>query len=163
MAFELFPNDLLTFGFKFGVKRSVSGLRITGWESEDRAAPNRGPEGETKMKKIIERGSSLIFLAIAIASSAQAADVIADCNAIAEKEIKAAQHPLPVTSVEFAMVHIAIYDAVEAIDQRYEPYHAFVPGATGSMSTAAAKAGRDVLVGLFPGQNASIDQDYADP
>jgi hypothetical protein len=115
------------------------------------------------MKKIIQCGLAVILLASSLATKATAGDVIADCNAIAEKEIKAANHPLPVTSVEFAMVHLAIYDAVESIDQRYEPYHALVPNATGSMSAAAAKAGHDVLIGLFPAQVASIDADYADP
>jgi hypothetical protein len=115
------------------------------------------------MKKINQCALVLIFLAIALVPKANAQDAIADCNAIAEKEISAAKHPLPVTSVEFAMVHIAIYDAVESIDHRYEPYHAFLPNATGSMSVAAAKAGHDVLIGLFPAQSASIDADYADP
>ena len=115
------------------------------------------------MQMIIQCGLALILIASSLATRAAAGDVIADCNAIAEKEIKAAKHPLPVTSVEFAMVHVAIYDAVESIDRRYEPYHASVPNASGSMSVAAAQAGHDVLVGLFPAQSANIEADYADP
>jgi hypothetical protein len=56
---------------------------------------------------------------------------------------------------------VAIYDAVESIDRRYQPYNALVPGASGSLSAATAKAGHDVLVGLFPLQAAAIDADYA--
>jgi hypothetical protein len=115
------------------------------------------------MKTIIQCGLALILIASGLSTRAAAGDVIADCNAIAEKEIKAAKHPLPVTSVEFAMVHVAIYDAVESIDRRYEPYQASVPNASGSMSVAAAQAGHDVLVELFPAQSANIDADYADP
>jgi hypothetical protein len=56
---------------------------------------------------------------------------------------------------------LAIYDAVESIERRYEPYYTLVPGATGSLSAAAAKAGHDILVGLFPTQSATLDADYA--
>jgi len=58
-------------------------------------------------------------------------------------------------------VHLAIYDAVESIDRRYEPYYTLAPNATGSLSAAAAKAGHDVLVGLFPMQAMTLDQEYA--
>jgi hypothetical protein len=111
------------------------------------------------MKRIIQCGLALIVLATALAPNAKAEDAIADWNAIAEKAIKLAKHPLPVTSVEFAMVQIAIYDAVESIERRYQPYHALVPNAAGSMIAAAAKAGHDVLIGLF-GPSAIVDADY---
>ena len=113
------------------------------------------------MKKIIQCGLAFAVLVTVFVADARAADPIADLNAIAEKAIKASKHPLPVTSVEYAIVQLAIYDAVESIDQRYQPYQAFVPGATGSMTAAAGKAGHDALVGLFPGQASTIDADYA--
>src|SRR6266496_3146285 len=123
-----------------------------------RRPAERGQTEEQKMKTIIQCGFALILIASSLATRAAAGDVIADCNAIAEKEIKAAKDPLPVTSVEFAMVQVAIYDAVESIDRRYEPYHASVPNASGSMSVAAAQAGHDVRVPLnlppFVGNNA---------
>lgn len=103
----------------------------------------------------------MAILTTIVAGNARAADTIADLNTIAETTIKAAGHPLPVTAVEYAIVQLAIYDAVESIDQRYEPYHVFVTGATGSMTAAAAKAGHDVLVGLFSTQAANIDAAYA--
>src|SRR5262244_343127 len=81
-------------------------------------------------------------------------------NAIAENAVRTAGHPPPVAALDFAIVHLAIYDAVESIDRRYEPYHTLVPGATGSLSAAAAKAGHDVLVGLFPAQGAALDAAY---
>ena len=111
------------------------------------------------MKKIIQFVLVFAVLVSAFVVNARAADPIADLNAIAETAIKAGKHPLPVTAVEFAIVHLAIYDAVESIDQRYQPYHAFVPGATGSMTAAAAKAGHDALVGLF-GAQQSLDLAY---
>ena len=110
--------------------------------------------------KIIQCGLALTILSSLLITNARAEDPIADWNAITEQAVKTAGHPLPVTSVEFAIVHLAIYDAVESIDRRYQPYHTLVPGATGSLSGAAARAGRDVLVGLFPAQTATIDAQY---
>ncbi len=114
------------------------------------------------MKKILRRGLALSVLAIILVTNAQAGDPIAAWNQISENAVKAGKHPLPVTSVEFAIVQLAIYDAVESIDGHYQPYYTRVPGATGSLSAAAAKAGHDTLVGLFPAQSAALDAAYAD-
>jgi hypothetical protein len=114
------------------------------------------------MKKILRSGLALTVLAIILVSNAQAGDPIAAWNQISENAVKAGKHPLPVTSVEFAIVQLAIYDAVESIDGHYEPYYSRVPGATGSLSAAAAKAGHDTLVGLFPAQSAALAAAYAD-
>lgn len=113
------------------------------------------------MKKIIQSGLALVVLGSIFAADAKAQDPISDWNTIAEKAVKTAGAPPPVAALDFAIVHLAIYEAVESIDGRYEPYHAVVPGATGSMSAAAAKAGHDVLVGLFPKQSATLDGAYA--
>jgi PAP2 superfamily len=113
------------------------------------------------MKKIIRCMLALTVFATAFVPNAKANDPIADWNAIAETAVKTAKHAPPVAALDFAIVHLAIYDAVESVDRRYEPYHALVPGATGSVSAAAAKAGHDVLVGLFPAQSATLDANYA--
>jgi hypothetical protein len=112
------------------------------------------------MKKIILCGLALVGLATVFATNAKAQDPIADWNAIAETAVKTNGAPPPVAALDFAIVHLAIYDAVESIDRRYEPYHAFVPDASGSPSAAAAKAGHDVLLGLFPTQEATLDSAY---
>lgn len=117
------------------------------------------------MKKIIQCGLAFAVLVTVFVAKARAADPIADLNANAAKTIKASKDPLPVTAVEYAIVQLAVYDAVESIDQRYQPYYAFVPGATGSMTAAAAKATHDALAGLFPALKypalaSSIDADY---
>jgi PAP2 superfamily len=114
------------------------------------------------MKKILRVGLALTVLAIVGMTKAEAGDPIAAWNQISENAVRAGKHPLPVTSVEFAIVQLAIYDAVESIDRRYEPYYTRVPGGTGSLSAAAAKAGHDTLAGLFPAQVAALDAAYAD-
>jgi len=113
------------------------------------------------MNRIIRCGLATAVLVTAFATNAMAEDPIAAWNAISEKAVKAAGHPPPVAALDFAIVHLAIYDAVESIDRRYEPYYTFAPGASGSLSAAAAKAGHDILVGLFPAQGATLDAEYA--
>src|SRR6185295_6795932 len=68
--------------------------------------------------------------------------------------------PGPVPFLDLALVQIAVHDAVQAIDQRYQPYHAQIAGASGSPAAAAAKAAHDMLVNLFPSQTASLDNTY---
>jgi hypothetical protein len=113
------------------------------------------------MNKMIRCGLALTVLATFLVTNASAQDPIAAWNQISETAVKTAGHPPPVAALDFAIVHLAIYDAVESIDRRYEPYYRLVPGATGSLSAAAAKAGHDVLVGMFPAQQISLDMDYA--
>ena len=113
------------------------------------------------MKKILECGLALVVLASIFVTNANAEDPIASWNEIAEKAVKTAGHPPSVAALDFAIVHLAIYDAVQSMDHRHHPYHGPMHHANGSPNAAAAKAGHDVLVGLFPTQSATIDADYA--
>ena len=62
--------------------------------------------------------------------------------------------------LDFAVVHLAMHDAVQAFERRYEPYCIGIAGASGSPVAAASKAARDALVGLFPNQMGTIDLAY---
>jgi hypothetical protein len=59
----------------------------------------------------------------------------------------------------FAMMHAAIFDAVNSIDRQYKPYAARFSGAGRhtSPSVAAAVAAHDVLAALYPALTASLD------
>jgi hypothetical protein len=61
-----------------------------------------------------------------------------------------------------AVVQAAVYDAVQAIDGKFKPYHVQIPGASGSPEAATAKAAHDVLVNIFPAQTALLDAAYRD-
>jgi hypothetical protein len=113
------------------------------------------------MNSIIRCGLASTLLATVLMTNARAEDPVAAWNQISENAVKLAGHPPPVAALDFAIVHLAIYDAVESIDRRYEAYYTQVPNATGSLSAAAAKAAHDVLLGLFPGQKAPLDAAYA--
>lgn len=105
----------------------------------------------------------IAILAILLAAPASArADAVADWNLIAVQRIAEANpaHPPPVTFIDMAIVQAAIYDAVQAIERRYKPYHVEIAGASGSPAAATAKAARDVLVNLFPDQTPTIDNIY---
>jgi hypothetical protein len=58
------------------------------------------------------------------------------------------------------LVHVAVHDAVQAIEKRFEPYHFEVERASGRRSAAVAAAAHDVLVGMYPAQAATLDPIY---
>ncbi|MGH2540222.1 MAG: PA-phosphatase, partial [Actinomycetota bacterium] len=63
-----------------------------------------------------------------------------------------------VAGLHLAMVHGAVYDAVNAIDGGYEEYLVDPPAKrTYSMDAAAATAAHHVLVHLLPAQKAALD------
>jgi hypothetical protein len=86
------------------------------------------------------------------------ADAVVDWNAIAQQAITTALGRSAI--LDIVLVQVAVYDAVEAIDGRFKPYHIEIPGASGSPAAAAAKAAHDVLVTLFPDQAATLDTTY---
>ena len=62
----------------------------------------------------------------------------------------------------FAILHAAIYDAVNAIDRSHEPYLISVRAPRDASETAAADAAAHrALVGLYPAQQSALDADYA--
>jgi hypothetical protein len=67
----------------------------------------------------------------------------------------------------FAILHAAIYDAVNNIEPRFSPYLVRLPGVPRSASKTAAadEAAHDVLVFLYPAFQVSFDtelqQDFA--
>jgi len=92
------------------------------------------------------------------------ANAVLDWNAIAADTISTASppHPGPPGFLDMAVVEAAVYDAVQAIDGKFKPYHVQFRGASGSPEVAAAKAAHDALVNIFPAQAASLDAAYRD-
>ena len=104
--------------------------------------------------------ASVFFLGGAAAARADAVTDWSDITSQASVTAIGAGRPLPVTFLDFATVHAAIYDAVQAIEGRFEPYHVVIPGASGSPAAATAKAAHDILVHLYPAQTGSLDVTY---
>lgn len=95
-----------------------------------------------------------------VSASSVRADAVSDWNAIAQQAATTGGRPGPSTVIDVAMVHAAIYDAVQAIEGDYEAYYVDVPGASGSPIAAAAKAAHDVLVSRFPSQAIALGITY---
>ena len=113
------------------------------------------------MKRIARMISTFVFASMVLLAAADArADVISDWNAIAVQSTITANRPGATGSVDLAIVHAAMYDAVQSIEKRYEPYYVEVPGATGNPIAAAARAARDVLVNRFSSQTDTINTNY---
>jgi membrane-associated phospholipid phosphatase len=91
-----------------------------------------------------------------------AANVVLEWNQVFLDTFKA-DRVLPLYFArEAAIVHAAIYDAVNDIDRSYTPFFADVkapPGA--SLEAAAAQAAHDTMVALFPAHQATFDATLA--
>ncbi len=113
------------------------------------------------MKNYVARILIIAIVSILLFSTQQVrADVISDWNAIAVQTTVTGARPGPSGVIDIAIVHAAMYDAVQAIETRYEPYYAEIPGATGSPVAAAARAARDVLINRFPSQSSALETAY---
>jgi len=86
------------------------------------------------------------------------ADVISDWNAKAEA-IAIEKRLLPPPNARgMAMLHIAMFEAVNAVDRKYAPYKLkVVADKNASKEAAAAAAAHAVLLALYPDQQANLD------
>src|SRR6476646_904807 len=101
-----------------------------------------------------------VVLCLGFVSNAWA-DVVSDWNLFAVLAINAGGRPPGgAPFLDIATVHLAMHDAVAAIDHEFQPYNVAISGAKGSPVAAAATAAHDVLVNRFPAQAASLDSTY---
>ncbi len=73
-----------------------------------------------------------------------------------------AEEMQPVYAVDLATVHVAMYDAVAAVDGHYTPFYVTPtsPAAGASADAAATAAAYAVLKGLFPSRTAQYQPTY---
>ena len=114
------------------------------------------------MKSRVQIYSAIFALSIIFAVPVMSrADAITDWNEIAvNATLVPPGRPGPSNLLDIAVVQLAMYDAVQAIEGDYQPYCADLPGATGSPAAAAARAAHDVLVNRFPSQAVSLGAIY---
>jgi len=83
-------------------------------------------------------------------------DVVIEWNQILQKNMPATAGLL--VPRYYAMMHIAIFDAVNSIEDAYTPYRTRVPATRGaSAEAAAAQAAHDILAALIPGGQSAFD------
>ena len=90
-------------------------------------------------------------------------DAVLQWNAIALDAIRVDRTAPPMAARDLAILHVAIYDAVNSIDRQYAPYVSYIdvhPRA--SKEAAVAAAAHDVLIALFPSQQTTIDTKYTE-
>lgn len=87
-------------------------------------------------------------------ASPAVADVVTDWNLITVQTIPGTRGPASL--LDYAMVHVAMHDAIQAYEGRYESYGLPIAGAAGSPVAAAATAAHDVLANRFPALSAGL-------
>ena len=113
----------------------------------------------TRSAALLLAGAALLAIA---ASTPARADTVTDWNQQATDALIVTAGQGPTVSVlHLAMVHGAVYDAVNAIDGRHEPYLG-APRARSwySKDAAAATAAYRVLVSIVPAQQAALEARY---
>jgi PAP2 superfamily len=105
----------------------------------------------------------LLVLAMLLPIRANA-DAVSDWSFIANTVVimNAGTRP-PASMIDFAYVHIAIYDAVNAIDGRYSVFSVAPSTATAGASpeAATAAAAYTMLVAFYPAQKPFLDTTYS--
>ena len=102
------------------------------------------------------------LVAVALLTSSARCDVIMDWNTKADAIGIEKQLPNVPNARGLAMLHIAMFEAVNAIDRRYAPYKLNLAAErTTSKEAAAASAAYDILVALYPDQKADLDATLA--
>jgi hypothetical protein len=110
-------------------------------------------------KKTAWRTAAVTWIWVACAAASARADVITDWNA--QADLIAASHKVasPPHSRTLALMHVAMFEAVNAIERRYQPYRlSLVADRRTSPEAAAAVAGYTVLVAIYPEEKAEIEK-----
>lgn len=109
-----------------------------------------------KSKPFLTLGALLLCMAPALA------DVIADWNLRTLQASAAGGRRGPSGLLDLPMVHLAMHDAVQAYERRYETYcFSSTPNPPGSPVAAAAAAAHGVLSAMFPAQAGALAGSYA--
>jgi hypothetical protein len=105
----------------------------------------------------MSRWSAVALVAVLGTTSANA-DVLGDWTDVALTAAATAKQCPPQQSRTLAMVHVAMFDTINAVDTRYAFYKVKATPSVGtSADAAAAVAAHDILVALFPAQTPSLD------
>jgi hypothetical protein len=106
--------------------------------------------------------ATVLGILMALTTCAARADTVTDWNQTAIEVMQAANIAGNPWTRTLAMVHVAMADAIDAVQGRYTRVVATVPAVPGaSAEAAAAAAARHILVQLYPPQKAQVDAAYA--
>jgi PAP2 superfamily len=101
-----------------------------------------------------------VFLLLSILSIAVTAygDAVTDWSGRLEQLVYAVAQPVPAQPRSAAIVHTAIFDAVNGIARKYDPYFVKTWGPPGGrQEAAAAQAAYTTMLSLYPSQKPALD------
>lgn len=111
---------------------------------------------------MIELRSAYLAAMLLVLPATSSADAVLDWNERGVAAVLASRQSPPDGARSMAMMHVAMFNAVNAVQPRYTPYGFEArTGAGASADAAAAAAARTVLVGLFPDQRDALEKAYA--
>jgi hypothetical protein len=122
------------------------------------------PQGAMQMRKTIIAGATLMVALTAsgrdIEATHASAAVVVKWNQLLQSTLP--QPGNPGTPRYYSMMHIAMFDAINAIEREYEPYRVRLrSGLGGSTKAAAAQAAHDVLVVINSSSAKAYDEALA--
>src|SRR5512143_3074286 len=121
----------------------------------------RNYESETGLQLAAASRLGVVLLALIGFSTTARADVVTDWNTIAISTVSADTLPNR-QSRDMAMMHAAMFDAMNAIRPRYTPAIVSIRArGYAAREAAAAQAAHDVLLALFPAEQADLDAKLA--
>ena len=126
------------------------------------------PRKSTSSRHFGFRTIMILSLALALCGAATAQNPVIDWNAIAvttalngNQIVSPASSAPGGMSLYLAYVHLAIYNALNAIDHRFQPYGVEIPAPAGaSVDAAVISAAYNSLVFYFPDQSTSLTAQY---
>ena len=102
-----------------------------------------------------------LVVGVALSWAAPAfADAVSDWNEIAAASVSAGR-PGGIGQVDLALTQVAMHDALQSYEHRFEVYYAQVTPVAGSKVAAAVAAVHGVLVSFYPAQAVTLDPIYA--
>jgi hypothetical protein len=102
------------------------------------------------------------FVSLLLLPATSMADAVLDWNESGVAAVVAAKQLPPDGARSMAIMHLAMFSAVNAVDPRYVPFGCEVRAPAGASANAAAiSAAHAVLAKLFPEQREALDKAYA--
>lgn len=106
--------------------------------------------------------ATAVAVAVAVAAAPSAsANVVLDWNAVMMAAIRLDNTGPTLSTRNLAILHVAMYDAVNSLVRTHQPYEFQLdPAGPASIDAAAAGAGYEVLKVLYPGIRARSDETF---
>ena len=112
----------------------------------------------TRLTRSFATLTFVVVLAMPHRVFAQALETVVEWNRILQTTVASTPTPTVFFTRPYALTSVAVFDALNSIDRVYSAYLVQVTASSSaSREAAVAQAAHDVLVALYPGQQATLD------